>query len=403
MHVLIIPSWYKTKASPLNGSFFCEQAQALNRNGIQVTVACVEFWGRKAIKLKKKEKYGFSYENDNGIPTYRYMTYRFPNKFRMPFSKKTIVIPYLIEIFIYLKLKKMIERVIKERGMPDIIHLHSNVIAGEAARRLSEKYKIRLVITEHSTGYAMNNLPKYITDITNRNIKVCDKLIVVGKDLYSYFSNKCDSSKLILIPNLINTDNFKIVKGKESNEKFIFYSLAFLDSKQQIYKKGFDLLIEAFSKEFGNNPNVELIIGGDGKAKYILEEMVAKLQCNNIRFLGEVSRMNAPIYMNNCNAFVLPSRYETFGVVFIEALAIGKPVIGTKGTGPELFVDSSNGILVEKDDIEELRNALRFILNNYHNYNSQKIREYCIDKFSEKTVCKQIKDVYIQCLQPFNK
>ena len=67
MHVLIIPSWYKTKASPLNGSFFYEQAYALNKNGIKVTVACVEFWGKKAIKSRRKEKYGFSYEVDNGI------------------------------------------------------------------------------------------------------------------------------------------------------------------------------------------------------------------------------------------------------------------------------------------------------------------------------------------------
>jgi len=396
MHVLIIPSWYKTKASPLNGSFFYEQAQALHKDGIQVTVACVEFWGRKAIKHKKKESYGFSYENDNAIPTYRYMTYKFPNKFRIPFIKKTIGIPYLVEMFIYLKLNKIMEKVIKEQGKPDIIHLHSNVLAGEAARRLSRKYKTGFIITEHSSGYVMKNLPKYILKITNRNIKACDKLIVVGKELYNYFSNKCDSSKLILIPNLINIDNFKIFKHGESNGKFIFYSLGFLDS---IYKKGFDLLIDAFNKEFGNNSKVELIIGGDGNEKRKLEEMVEKLQCNNIKFLGEVGRKEAPQYMNKCNVFVLPSRYETFGVVFIEALAMGKPVIGTKGTGPELFVNNSNGILIEKENIQSLRYALRSLFNNYYNYDSLKIRKDCIDKFSERTISKQIKDVYVQYLK----
>ena len=394
MHVLIIPSWYKTKASPLNGSFFYEQAYALNRNGVKVSVACVEFWGRKAIKTGLKEKYGFSYELDQGVPTYRYMTYRLPNKFKLIGTSRIIGIPYIVELFVYWKLKKLIKKVIKDQGKPDIIHLHSNILAGYAARRLCEKYNIKLVITEHSTGYSMNNLPKHTLKITNKNIKFCSKFIVVGNDMYDYFSEICSKNKLCVIPNMINTKKFILNNKIKKTKQFRFYSLAFLDSEQQIKKKGLDLLIEAFHQEFKQEQNVELIIGGDGRGKALIEKWIHEKESSNIRLIGEVSREKAPSLMSRCDVFVLPSRFETFGVVFIEALSAGKPIIGTKGTGPEMFITPSNGLLVEKDDIQDLRNKMRYIYNNHHNYNSEQIRENCNSKFSESAVCEKLINLY---------
>lgn len=399
MHVLIIPSWYKTKASPLNGSFFYEQAYALNKNGIKVTVACVEFWGKKAIKSRRKEKYGFSYEVDNGIKTYRYMTYRLPNKFIVPGTSKIIGIPYVVELFIYWKLEVLLKKIIKEQGMPDIIHLHSNVLAGEGARKLCEKYNIKLVITEHSTGYSMNNLPKHTLKITDKNIKYCDEFIVVGNELYNYFSKKYINKRINVIPNMVNTEQFTIKNVTKSSDKFTFYSLAFLDSEAQVKKKGLDLLIEAFEKEFKNNENVELIIGGGGKGKALVEKWIDDKKISNIKLIGEVSREKGPDIMSKCDVFVLPSRFETFGVVFIEALSSGKPVIGTKGTGPEMFIDEINGLLVEKDNVNDLRNKMKYIYINNRNYNSVEIRENCINNFSENSVCKKIIDLYITLLK----
>ena len=67
-------------------------------------------WGKKAIKSRMKEKYGFSYEVDNGIKTYRYMTYRLPNKFIVPGTSKIIGIPYVVELFIYWKLEVLLKK-----------------------------------------------------------------------------------------------------------------------------------------------------------------------------------------------------------------------------------------------------------------------------------------------------
>lgn len=91
-----------------------------------------------------------------------------------------------------------------------------------------------------------------------------------------------------------------------------------------------------FARVLEQYPDLLLEIGGDGPEKTKLEELVTKLGINkNIKFLGQLTRDEVKNKMNEeSSAFVLSSEYETFGVVVVEALALGKPVIATKCGGP---------------------------------------------------------------------
>ena len=96
--------------------------------------------------------------------------------------------------------------------------------------------------------------------------------------------------------------------------------------------------------------------------------------------------------------FVLSSRLETFSIVVIEAMAKGLPVIATRCGGPETFLLPEHGILVEKENTEELADAINYMLGHFSEYDSQKIRKYCYDHFSQDVIAGKIIEVYNQLL-----
>lgn len=98
--------------------------------------------------------------------------------------------------------------------------------------------------------------------------------------------------------------------------------------------------------------------------------------------------------MNKCDIFVLPSRYETFGVVYIEALASGKPVIATFNGGAEDIINEEVGVLVEIDNVNKLAQAMEKVRENYNKYNPESLRNYCTEKFSANVIIKKIINVY---------
>ena len=91
--------------------------------------------------------------------------------------------------------------------------------------------------------------------------------------------------------------------------------------------------------------------------------------------------------------FILTSRYETFGIVYIEAMATGTPVIATRCGGPEDIVTSENGILVNVDDVDETANAMRKMMVKYTKYDKKMISENAIKLYSQETIGNQIQSI----------
>lgn len=376
--MLIVPSWYPTEERPNSGIFFKEQAIALQEQGLEVIVAYPEIHSIKEIK-KQKFKRGFYYNIEDGLETYRIKEYNFLPKIRRGSS-----------IIYYLKLKNIYARLIKEGKRPDIIHAHSVLWGGWAAARISKKYNIPLIITEHSTAFLRGLIKDYQIPFIKEAFDHAKKVIVVGPGLEQELRKYIKEEKIQLIPNIVDTSRFKPNDNIKKSNKFRFFSLAFLT-----YKKGFDVLLNAFAKAFKGNREVELVIGGDGEERGNLEKLAVDLEIEKqVTFLGELSREQAAIEMQKCDVFVLASRFETFGVVFIEALACGKPIIATKCGGPEMIVNENNGLLVSKDNIEELSNSMVYIKQNYIMFDKNKIVDDCINRFSKKNVSKCIINEY---------
>lgn len=379
MHVMFIPSWYHNKRNPVHGSFFKEQALAIQESGVKVTVAYNEIWPLTLL-FKVKEKIGLSFKIEEGLRTYRYKNFNY-----LPKN------PKMFKIF-NKRLDKLYKEIVEKEGKIDLIHCQSSFWAGISAAYISRKYNIPLVITEHSSLDRAVYIKESYKPFIKKSYLEADVLIAVGNGLKKEMSEFSGRKDIKVIHNLIPVENFYINENK--NNTFTFFSLAFLEGE-----KGMDVLIKSFSKYF-KNINVKLLIGGEGSQKEYLINLSKELNIDSkIEFLGALSREDVSKYMSLCDAFVLASKYETFGVVYIEALASGKPVIGALNGGAEDIINSNNGLIVKTNDIDGLGNAMKYIMDNIDLYKPEEIRSECIKRFSKSKITNEILEVYDSLLK----
>lgn len=151
--------------------------------------------------------------------------------------------------------------------------------------------------------------------------------------------------------------------------------------------KGLDILIKAM-KDIDNE--YELIIVGDGEFKAECENLVDELKLNKkIHFLGSCLSNEAPYYYNNCDIFVLPTRFrldanvqtESWGFTVNEAMALEVPVVTTTavGSGVDLIIDGKTGGLAKAGDVTSLIEKINFtIKNNDDNIIGKKARNHLL-------------------------
>ena len=380
MHIMFIPSWYSNVRNKVHGSFFKEQASELQKAGVKVTVAYNEVWPLTMIGKIHEEK-GLNYNIEDGLKTYRYKNYNYIPKNALMFK-----------VF-NKRMEKLYKEIVKKEGPIDIIHAQSSLWGGISAAYISEKYNIPLVITEHSSvergPYVKNSYVPFIRD----SYKKAKKVITVGNGLKNEIQALSGRNDIEVIGNLVDLSKFTI-KKRIQNEKFIFFSLAFLEGE-----KGFDTLIKSFAKKFKDKEAV-LYIGGDGSQRSWLEALTVENGVKDqIIFLGALSRDDVSKWMNKCDCFVLPSRYETFGVVYIEALASGRPVIGALNGGAEDIINNLNGYLIPIDDIDILAEKMIEVYDNIESYDEEEIRIDCLKRFSPKVIVNKIISVYKEVLK----
>ncbi|SNX52921.1 glycosyltransferase [Thermoanaerobacterium sp. RBIITD] len=386
-HILQIPYFYPQNEKPLWGIFFKEQFNALSRENIKVGIIYPENRSIRELNLKKLKDNHFQIKlyDEDGVYIYRKHGWN--------------IIPHKFTLGIYIWINEAVKlgiKYIKKFGKPDIIHAHNACYAGYAAKILSDKFYIPYVITEHSSGHFLNNI-KLIDKLFLRGIYNNSKInITVSNELKKLLCQKysLSSDKFMVIPNMVDTDFFT-VKPKIIDDNFF----SFLTICNLVPIKNVDILIKAFYKAFKDNKNVMLKIGGIGSEYEKLKKIVIENNIEDkVKFLGILTREKVKEEMQKSNVFVLASKYETFGVVLIEALATGTPVIATKCGGPNDIVKDGVGVLVKPNDINELIKALKYIYKNYQTYDSYKIRNYCYNNFGQKITIKTVIDLYSKAI-----
>ena len=127
-----------------------------------------------------------------------------------------------------------------------------------------------------------------------------------------------------------------------------------------VHKKGFDLLLRSFSRVM--NDNIHLYLAGDGVERRRLKNLAATLNLDdNVHFAGWQDDVRS--FLLQGDLFVLPSRYEPFGIAVLEAMACGVPIVATKCHGPLEILDDDSAWLCNAEE-EALTGALQAALND---------------------------------------
>ena len=370
MHILVLPSWYPSKKDPLNGSFFAEQAEALSRCGHRVSV--IALFG-DAPEGRYVE------ENRRGEVT-EYAIHFCPMRFHLSYFR------------IALALRELFSSVFRE-DRPDIIHVHS-FRAVRYARLLHTLYHIPYVVTEHVSWFERGLLSEKDKRSIAADYNGASAMIAVSSGLKEQIQPLCRQTVQV-VPNLVSERFFLSPLDKTPSEHFRFLSIGSLNRN-----KGMDAVLSAFALAWKKYPAAQLTICGDGEERQNLESLASDLGiADNVHFTGRVSREECVQHLHGCDAFVLASRVETFGIVLIEAMASGRPILMTKtGAWRELCTEET-GIAVDVDDITALSDAMAAMIEEPDRYDPAVIRAFCRDRFSENAVCGELTRIYNDVLR----
>lgn len=170
-------------------------------------------------------------------------------------------------------------------------------------------------------------------------------------------------------------------------------------------RKGIDLLLEIAPAIIENFPQVRFHIVGDDKIpnpsgityRQYFEQHYNKLCDKNVYFYGKVDEISLREHYALCDIFVAPSRFESFGLIYVEAMMFGKPVIGCNVGGiPEVIKNEINGLLIAVDDKNELYQALkRLIINQELRDQLGKEGRLCFENnFTAHKTAKEMSEIY---------
>jgi len=411
LKILFLPAWYPSEINPVAGIFVKEHAKAASLyNDIVVLYAYPDPYPQRRHLCRASE------DIEDGIRTIRvkysgiplYLWRGITAKKQKPEdssdsgTKATILGKFLSipriavgDLLYYWSIFAGFRKLRKEGWKPDVMHAHV-FTAGVPAVILGKLYHIPVVINERWSGFPLGKLT--LSDrIKARFAMSRAQLILPTSDyLRRHIETYGIKNKFEVVPNVVNTEIFyppppqsKGSEGRKNQSKTLLLVAGLTPVK------GVPYLLDALSRIRQARKDFSLDIVGDGPNRQEYEELARKLGLNGIvNFHGLKLKEEVAEFMRKCDFFVQPSLQETFGVVYIEAMACGKPVIATSAGGPKEIVNEEVGILVPPKDVKALKEAIEYMLDNYADYSSEGIAQYARETFSYERVGKMLDEIY---------
>jgi glycosyltransferase involved in cell wall biosynthesis len=293
---------------------------------------------------------------------------------------------------------------------PDIIHAHGyQFFTSDAASIVSRKKEIPLVLTLHGFPRGFNKLTHkaYFNLIGKKTLGTAQKIISVSSIVAQEFKEiGISKEKIAIVPNGININEFKNMPQEKQfkerlnikqNEKIILT----IGRLEKI--KGFQYLIKALPSILKEVGPTKLIIAGPEfnygtQLKKLAEEADVK---DHVIFYGPINGKEKIEAFTAADIIAIPSLYEGFSILLLEAMAAGKPLVATKtGAALEIIQDGKNGFLTKPGDTNDLSEKIINLLNDHQLSSSMSQFSRNTAKIFDWTIiAKQILAIYDQCLK----
>lgn len=373
MTILLLTHSYPDAEIKWRGLFIKDQAIALStKHEVIVVYFKVDY-----SHLAPFSKYSFIQRQNGKVTEYELTTGK-----SFPVINQ---LKYLMDTY------RFIRKEIFRQKKVDIIHSHLSYPAGFLGTIIQKRQKIPNILTEHSwiEKYFRSRIHKICVLYTLKNSSGIVSVSSALKDDIIRYCNR----QIFVVPNVIDVGKFSVSVSKKDN-KLNIGILGAMDN----YRKGVDILLEAAA--ILRDMEYTLHIGGQGKHLDTFKRMSVELGiASKCKFYGEIKPENITAFYSKLDIYVLPSREETFGVVVAEAMASGLPVIATRCGGPEEIVTKETGVLISKENPQELAQSIRNVSENLNGYDSAAIRNYVVEKYSIGRFIASITDIYQELLK----
>jgi len=395
--VVFISHMFPNNAQKSSGTFVLEQVKALTANGVRVIVLRGEadvFSCRKPISMLRNlyqwhRTNSYSSIEENG--DYAIVRFKYPlisHRLNLELSS-----------YFYARGALKAYRTIAKLCRPQLIHAHTALLDGNAARLLKKKFNISYVITEHTGPFNLLTKNVFRKWRTGKALVGADKVVAVSQFQKKSILALFPKLNIDVVWNTVNTDFYSPIVFQEVNvnprptnpNKVIFGWLGHYDAVKQV-----DILVDAFATVLKRTQaNTELHLIGNGPEVQSIQNQVQKLGLTEkVLFFCPKDQTQVKTLLQKIDCLVVSSRVETFSMACIEAMSLGKPVISTRCGGPEDFItDPKVGQLTE-GTVDELALAMQGIGDKKFKYEVASIRDYCIEQFGYQSFFNKMKKLY---------
>lgn len=374
-NILVLPAWYPSDHNPVMGTFVREHTKAAAKfHNVTVLYASL---GR----LAKGRIWEVSSDRDeDGIRTVRVHWRDLPTP--------------LTSMLVHMWVLFAASRYLRRTGyQPDVIHAHIFTMAPFAVG-LGKLMRVPVVITEQASSFPRGHVKGKMLQVVKLAYRSAAMILPVSSWLQESMQSVGIRGKFRVIPNTVDLGLF-FPSSKEVTAEVSHPLPQLLTVGLLTEPKGIPYLLQAIRivKEHGKRFHLDIV--GDGAQRAEYEQLAMELGVQDwVTFHGLKGKSEVAHMMREAAFYLQPSLWETFCVAIIEAMACGKPVIGTQIPVFLEKIGSDMGILVPPSDAEQLAAAIEEMLDSYQEYDGEAISRYVAMRFSQEEVGKMLSDVY---------